>query len=219
MTYRPPDAPLKVLKRIRVPLISKLQAWPDPSPDDVRDLWAAMTAHYNVRVLDKNSASEMQMAADAADRLGLVARDRFLRDFVTTIGDRIYAPFTPGIVTGPWDLWQQTMVVVHELVHVAQDRAQQGILFEYQYASNSTKRAYYEMEAYRANMTLTWIFRNEELSSVGLASLLVDYGCNMADVTMVSKMLQLSLVSIKKGAMPSAPCRFAVDWLRARWSE
>ena len=218
MTYRPPDAPLKTLARIRVPILSKARRWPEPSSDDVRDLWQAMTAHYNVRVIDKNSSAEMQMAADAADRLGFVDRERFLRDFVTTIGDRIYAPFTPGIAVGPWDLWQQTMVIGHECHHVLQDRAQQGILFEYQYASNSTKRAYYEMEAYRVNMTLTWIFRNEELSPLGLAALLSDYGCDMADVTMVSKMLTQSLVAIRRGAIPNEACRFEVDWLKARWS-
>lgn len=218
MTYRPPDQPFKVVKRIRLPILKSMRRWPDPSPEDVSALWEAMCTHFNVSILDKASSEEMQAAANAADALGIVDRERFLRDFVTTIGNRIYTPFEPGVPKPPWDLWQQTMVIGHEVAHVLRDRSMEGILFEYQYASNSTKRAYYEMEAYRVNMTLTWIFRYEELSPLALASLLNDYACDMADVTMVAKMLGQSLIAIKKGAIPNEACRFETDWLKARWS-
>jgi hypothetical protein len=216
MTYRPPESPLKVIRHVQV--MPFMQRWPDPSPDDVRELWKAMTAKYNTHVIDKNNSAEMKLVADVLDRLKIVDKEKFLREYVTTVGDGIYTPFTPGIVVGPWDLWQQTMVVGHEHRHVEQDRAKEGLIFELEYATNATKRAFYEMEAYRVNMTLAWYFRREELSPVSLAAMLSDYGCSLADVEMVAKMLKLSLVSIKKGAIPSPACQFEIDWLKARWA-
>lgn len=219
MTYRPP-ASLKVLKRIRVPYLSKRPPAIDVhkiTPEDVRDFYIAMCGHYNVKLIDKNNSADMQMLADNLDRLGIVDHDRFLRDFVTTVGNKIYAPFTPGIAVGVWDLWQQTMVLGHEIQHVAQDRAKEGILFEFEYTSNSTKRAYYEMEAYRVQQTLAWHFRGEELSPRALAELLRDYNCDQADIDMVCKMLMISAKAIQKGAVPGAVCQFEVDWLEARW--
>ncbi len=220
MTYCPPKE-LKVLKRIRVPVFSKRPPALDVhkiTPADVRDFWAAMTAHYNVRVVDKNSSAEMQMVADHLDRLGIVDHDAFLHDFVTTLDESIYTPFEIGVPTGRWDLWQQMIVLPHEIRHIEQNRAKEGLLYEFEYASNSTKRAFYEMEGYRCQMSLAWIFRGEELSPAGLASVLkVAYNCNDADVAMVTKMLQLSMISIKKGAIPSPSCQFAYHWMHARF--
>ncbi len=216
MTYRVPKNPVyKVLKHI--PVLSP-RRWPDPSSEDVRLLWAAMAAKYNVQIIDKDNASEMQMVADSVDALGILDKEHFLDDYVTTIGDKIYAPFTPGIAVGAWDLWQQTMVIGHEIVHVSQDRAKEGILFELEYSTNSTKRAYYESEAYRVQMTLSWCFRREILNSTVMAGMLADYACNMDDISMVEKILKMSLISIQKGAVPHPVCQWQKQWLEARWS-
>lgn len=192
----------------------------NPTADDVREFWRVMTSRYGTRIIDKNNSVDMKLVADFLDAMKIVDREAFLRRYVTTIGTRIWLPFTPGVESGGWTLWEQIVVCVHEHHHVYLDRmAGEGLEYEFAYATNSTKRAYIEMECYRCNMCMHWHFLGVALDPVQLAAKLkVGYGCNDADVAMVAKMLKLSLMSIKKGAIPGTATQFAVEYLTARWS-
>jgi hypothetical protein len=135
----------------------------------------------------------------------------------TSVLDKSVDEDAQGVPHGACDLWQQIAVCVHEHYHVGQDRSMDGLLFEYSYASNSTTRAYYEAEAYRVNMTLDWRYMGNVLDPAYLASLLKAYNCNEGDIRMVEKMLRVSLVAIKRGAIPGTVTQFACNWLDARW--
>lgn len=206
---------MKVLGR--VPLIGRLFRRVDPTPDDVREFWKAMQGKWDTQRIDKADASDMRVLADLLNLLGIVDKDRFMRMFTTTVGNRIYTPFEPGVPAEGWSLWQQIRICVHEHHHVFQDRVAGGLGFEWNYITSSAKRAHYEAEAYRCEMVLEWRYQGRMLDPKALAGLLRDYGCSADDVAVAEKMLSLSVPSIKAGAIASDVCRWAVGWLDQRW--
>ena len=81
-----------------------------------------MQDHFRTSVINKSSALEMQLVARGLEALGIQRKDRFLKNFTTTIGRRIYTPFEVGSPKGGWDLWHQIVICVHEHQHVVQQR-------------------------------------------------------------------------------------------------
>lgn len=69
-------------------------------------------------------------------------KDRFYREFATALGSTIYIPI---------DGTASKTLIEHELVHVAQDRAD-GWLYRLGYLLSKTKRFRFELEAYTANI-------------------------------------------------------------------
>ncbi len=208
---------LKILDRI--PLFQLRKVRPaEPSPEDVRQAWRVTCAKYGTVVVDKATAEDQKLIAKILDAMGIVPDDAFMTRFVTTLGSRIYVPFTPGTATPIWSLRAQVDVLGHEHEHVWQDRGAGGVEYAFRYATNSTMRAYYEMQAYRVDMAIEWQLWRNELDPSAVASVLRNYDCDEADIVMVTKMLRLSMVSIRKGAVPSEVARFVIDWMIARWS-
>ena len=207
---------LKVLSR--VPVLGPKARNREPSADDVRELWRVTCAKYRTTAVVEWTAEDIAKVRKVLASMGIVPSPDFMEKFVVTIGDGIYVPFRPGIAGVRWTLRQQVDVVAHEHEHVVRDRAPPGIEYEFGYATNATTRAYDEMQAYRADMVVEWRLWRTALDPQSIASMLKDYGCGADDVAMVAKMLRLSMISIRKGAMPSEPARFVCDFLEARWS-
>jgi hypothetical protein len=84
-----------------------------PTPAHVTALWDAMRARYGTRIIDKSSAAEMKLVGWFLERIGVLDQAAFLERFTTTIGRRIYAPFTPGTPTARHSLWSQIVICVH----------------------------------------------------------------------------------------------------------
>jgi hypothetical protein len=212
---------LKILDRI--PLFQLRRVRPaEPSADDVREVWRVTCAKYGTTVVDKRTAEDQKLIARILDAMGIVPDADFMTRFVTTLGNRIYVPFTPGTVTPIWSLRAQVEVLVHENEHRVQDLLagpDPNLEYEFNYATNSTKRAYFEMVCYRAGIATRWRLWREEPDMNRIAqSMKESYACDDADVAMVLKMLKLSWISIRKGAMPSEVARFVCEWFEARWS-
>ena len=74
-----------------LPVVGKV--FVDIQPEEVWAFWRFMQDHYRTTVVNKRDALEMQLVAQALDALGIQSRDRFLRNFTTTLGRRIYTPF------------------------------------------------------------------------------------------------------------------------------
>lgn len=203
----------------RVGLVPRSMRPVTVTQDDVIEFWRVMMEHYGATLIDKTSDADMKIVADALNAMGIMDRERFLTGFTTTIGTKIYAPFTPGTPIGGWNLWNQITVCTHECYHIAQSRQFEGIEFGWRYITSATARAYYEVEAYRSDMVLNWRYQNATLNPALLAGVLRDgYACPEADVRMAEKMFRLSLISIKKGAIPGEVTQFACNWLDARWN-
>ena len=171
-----------------------------------------MQDHYRTTVVNKRDALEMQLVAQALDALGIQSRDRFLRNFTTTLGRRIYTPFEVGSPRGGWDLWSQVVICVHEHQHVVQhDR--EGLSFEVSYLADRAARARWEAEAYRSNLELHFWRYGTTPSARRISEVLGDYGCRPEDVDVAAKSLALSAVSIRKGAVINEATHVALGWL------
>ena len=193
-----------------LPVVGKV--FVDIQPEEVWAFWRFMQDHYRTTVVNKRDALEMQLVAQALDALGIQSRDRFLRNFTTTLGRRIYTPFEVGSPRGGWDLWSQVVICLHEHQHVVQhDR--EGLSFEVSYLADRAARARWEAEAYRSNLELhVWRYGTTP-SARRIAEVLGDYGCRPEDVDVAAKSLALSAVSIRKGAVINEATHVALGWL------
>ena len=193
-----------------LPVVGKV--FVDIQPEEVWAFWRFMQDHYRTTVVNKRDALEMQLVAQALDALGIQSRDRFLRNFTTTLGRRIYTPFEVGSPRGGWDLWSQVVICVHEHQHVVQhDR--EGLSFEVSYLADRAARARWEAEAYRSNLELHFWRYGTTPSARRIAEVLGDYGCRPEDVDVAAKSLALSAVSVRKGAVINEATHVALGWL------
>jgi len=193
-----------------LPVVGKV--FVDIQPEEVWAFWRFMQDHYRTTVVNKRDALEMQLVAQALDALGIQSRDRFLRNFTTTLGRRIYTPFEVGSPRGGWDLWSQVVICVHEHQHVVQhDR--EGLSFEVSYLADRAARSRWEAEAYRSNLELHFWRYGTTPSARRIAEVLGDYGCRPEDVDVAAKSLALSTVSIRKGAVINEATHVALGWL------
>jgi hypothetical protein len=193
-----------------LPVVGKV--FIDIQPEEVWAFWRFMQDHFRTTVVNKRDAFEMQLVAHALDTLGVQSRDRFLRNFTTTLARRIYTPFDLGVPRGGWDLWSQVVVCVHEHQHVVQhDR--EGLSFEVSYLADRAARARWEAEAYRSNLELHFWRYGTTPSARRIAEVLTDYGCRPEDVDVAAKSLALSAVSVRKGAVLNEATHVALGWL------
>jgi len=86
-----------------LPVVGKI--FLDVKPEEVWAFWRFMQDHFRTSVINKSSALEMQLVARGLEALGVQSKERFLKNFTTTIGRRIYTPFEIGSPKGGWDLW------------------------------------------------------------------------------------------------------------------
>lgn len=193
-----------------LPVVGKV--FVDMQPEEVWAFWRFMQDHYRTTVVNKRDALEMQLVAQALDALGIQSRDRFLRNFTTTLGRRIYTPFEVGSPRGGWDLWSQVVICVHEHQHVVQHN-REGLSFEVSYLADRAARARWEAEAYRSNLELHFWRYGTTPSARRIAEVLGDYGCRPEDVDVAAKSLALSAVSIRKGAVINEATHVALGWL------
>jgi hypothetical protein len=187
----------------------------DVQPETVRALWAFMQDRYRTSVRSKADATEMVVVAYALERMGILSAQAFLRQYATTIGRRIYLPFTPGEGV---DLWAQIVTCVHEHQHVEQlDR--EGLEFAFNYVARPAKRALYEAEAARSNMEMHFWRTGQVPSADAIASGLRAYGLSEADVAAAREALRMSAVTVRAGGVVNGASRAALEWLEANAPE
>ena len=206
---------LSVPKRWYGPVSKHVQH--DLVPEDVIEFWRVMLARYNTRILNINDPADNSLVQHGLSRMG-VTDPNVLQNYAITFGTAIYLPFTPGKAVPKWPLWDQIKTCLHEHFHVARSRQFEGVEYGFIYQTNSTSRAYFEGEAYRTQLVLEWRYKGKTSDPEALAEKLRAYKCNDSDISMVAKILRLSLFSIKRGAVPDSVTQFACDWLDARFA-
>jgi hypothetical protein len=185
----------------------------EPTPEIVHDFFAFMAAKYGARIVDKGSAFEMKLAATVLRQMGVLDADGFLDKFATTIGHRVYLPFTPGEAQAGWSLWSQIMVLTHECQHIVQYDSLGALRFGWQYLGSTAARTRLEAEAYRCQLELHFWRTGRLLSPHDLAGGLRNYAVTDADVQVAETFLGLSAESVKRGAVINPTSRAAIDWL------
>ena len=186
----------------------------DVTPNIVRGLWRHLTRLYKSTVFEKRRAPEMYLVAEALARLGIADREAFMREWSTTLGRRIYVPFTIGVGSNSNALWDQVVTAVHEHQHVAQYEAD-GLGFMGSYLLSDTARAKYETDAYRSNLELHWWRYGELPGTEELAAKLRAYAVSEADIAVAAKTLKVSADAVRLGAVVNESSNVAIRWLNA----
>jgi hypothetical protein len=199
-----------------LPLIGK--AFQDITPEEVKAFWQFMQQRFAASVISKSDSTAMAAVGLLLDKLKVLDRDRFLKDFTTTLGHRIYVPFEVGVPQAGYDLWWQVLTCTHECQHVHQfaSSAGSGLEFSWDYLASHAARASYEAEAYTCNLELEW-WRKKAFgrTPAQYAALLTSYGCDAADIAVVTKRLALELVTIKAGGIITEATKTALGWLES----
>ncbi|WP_200846982.1 hypothetical protein, partial [Arthrobacter sp. 18067] len=115
-------------------------------PAEVWAFYQHMQSRLRTKTANKADSLEMQLAAEALQRMGILDRQRFLEKYATTVGRTLYLPFGVVVPKGGWALWAQVVVCVHEHQHVVQ-HDEEGPSYELAYLTSAASRARYETEA------------------------------------------------------------------------
>jgi len=183
-----------------------------PTPEQVKAFWDHMCGKYGSTVVSKADAEEMKLIAKALELIGILDADKFLNQFTTTIGSKIYTPFEVGVESSKHDLWNQMVICAHEHQHVIQAQTI-GVEFATRYLIDPTWRAVYEGEAYRVSMTLL-AWRNGKVPPVtGYVKVIESYGVEGASQQFFKKYLEMSRATLKAGGIPDEAAKVAIDWL------
>lgn len=191
----------------------------DPTAAQVTAFWDAMQARYGTRIIDKSSAAEMRLVGWFLERIGVLDAATFLERFTTTIGRRIYVPFTPGTPTPRHGLWSQMVICVHEHQHVEQQDRDGAFTFALRYLISRAARAAYEADAYRCNLELHHWHTGTIRSPRELAERLRSYGVREADIDVAETTLIAAARTVKAGGLITAASKVAVAWLRQHTPE
>jgi len=185
-----------------------------PTAAQVRAFWKYMQKAYKTQVITKADSDEMKLAGWFLEKMGIQSKKTFLKRFTTTIGHKIYTPVKIGQGKAA-DRRNQFALCVHEHRHVLQfDKDPLSFLFNY--ATSSTKRSIYEVEAYRTNMELHYYFTGELLDINILGDTLRSYGCSKKDVRIFKKYLRMSAETIKRGGVSDSLTKKAIKWLEGQ---
>lgn len=186
----------------------------EPTSVHVTTFWDAMQARYGTRIIDKSSAAEMRLVGWFLERIGVLDAATFLERFTTTIGRRIYVPFTPGTPTSRHSLWSQMVICVHEHQHVEQQDRGGSFAFAFRYLTSRAARAAYEADAYRCNLELHHWHTGSIRSPRELAERLRSYGVRDADIDVAETTLVAAARTVKAGGLITPASKVAVAWLR-----
>ncbi|NVJ28855.1 hypothetical protein HUW62_47460, partial [Myxococcus sp. AM011] len=66
-------------------------------PAEVWAFYQHMQSRLRTKTANKADALEMQLAAEALQRMGILDRQRFLEKYATTVGRTLYLPFEVGV--------------------------------------------------------------------------------------------------------------------------
>lgn len=182
--------------------------------EQVKAFWKYMSSYYETTTVDKNNSAFMGTIGTFLSAIGVQDKQKFMNSYTTTIGTTIYAPFEVGDPS-KWSLWSQVVVCVHEHMHVIQYRKDGALPFSWNYVTSASKRAKYEAEAYRTNLEMHYWNYKSLPDTQDLANKLVAYNVGAADIAVVKKMLDLSAISVKAGAIISDPVKVAIKWIEA----
>lgn len=182
--------------------------------EQVVQFWNYMHSKFSTSTIDKSDATEMQIVAEILDKLGITDKQKFLTSFTTTIGRRIYTPFTVGVESDTHDFWSQIVVCVHEHQHVVQ-HDKSNIEFEFLYLTSKSARAMFEVEAYRCNLEMHFWRYGHTTGVKRYADLLHSYGCDAEDINVAMQSLLLANVTIRQGIVSGESTAVALEWLNA----
>jgi len=179
----------------------------------VMAFWKYMAKKYDFDIVTKADAKEMRIVGWALEQMHIQKKADFLKKYTTTIvlgkWRCVYIPFEIGEGTQA-KLIYQNETCVHESQHVVQ--ATRDRMQPMKYLRSDASRAFYEADAYRANMEMHRFFTGRMLSAKYLANLLKGYSIGKADRRICEKHLIIASKVVKRGGVITGPSKVAIRW-------
>lgn len=182
----------------------------------VKDFYAEALKKFGGQVKGKADSDFMVLVGKFLDGIGVMNKEEFMKEFTTTIGTVIYAPFEVGVDGGAegYDLWQQISVLVHELTHVQQYNASPAE-FMVKYLASRSDRASYEAEAYGSDLEMCWWKYGHGYNIPERVKALAGYALKQEHIDYAAEFLATYNDVFAQGGSISAVAKWAKEWLDA----
>lgn len=175
-----------------------------------------MSAVYATEYVAKGDSVAMALAASALDSMGILNSQDFLRDYTTTIGRRLFLPFSIGEPSDRFSLWGQIKIITHEHQHVRQLDDDGPVAFAAGYIFDGNERARYEAAAYATAFELSRWAGLALDQPKALAEKLAHYGCSQAQQDYAEGILTSYRNTVESGGwlINAAAASTAIEWLQ-----
>lgn len=182
----------------------------------VKDFYGVACTKYGANVTSKSNSDFMKLVGSFLDGIGVIDKEKFMRQYTTTIGATIYSPYEIGVDggSGGYDLWDQVKILCHELVHVVQYKTHPA-KFLVLYLASPSDRASYEAEAYAADLQLFYWMYGHGYDTAQRAKSLLNYGLKQEHCDYVAQYLDVHADIFAQGGASSEVSTWAASWLDA----
>jgi hypothetical protein len=177
----------------------------------VKDFYTAAMEKYGAKIVNKSDSEFMKLVSSFLDGIGVLDKDEFMKNFVTTIGTSIYVPYEVGVDSG-WGLWGQISVLVHELTHCEQYRDSPAA-FMVKYLVNKSDRATYEAQAYGADLEMAYWYTGKGYDLKQRTKSLLNYGLQQEHCDYAAEHLAVYDDVFRQGGGVSPVAAWAKEWL------
>ncbi len=188
-----------------------------PSPAQFQKLMRQLEAKHDVEFIDKRDSVAMKLVSEFLRAFGVMDPQTFLTSYATTIGWKVYLPFTPGEPYGVWeDIPWQYYTVLHEAVHKLQYSRFGGPVFAWDYVVSSEIRAIHEAEAYLLQLEMGWHCEGKVYAPERLAAGLTHYACSPEDCNTAARKLTDDWAAVHRfGAEIHPMSQLGLDFARS----
>lgn len=170
-----------------------------------------MMKTYHFDIIDKPNAYEMQIAARFVSQFTSIGYEDFLKKYSTTVGNRVYIPYTIG-KGNHYQLFNQICTITHEARHVKDFRRNPADMGHYLICQR--KRTEIEYRAYSTYLYLYW-WRYGKLPNIWkVAQKLSNYGVGAEHVKVMYKCLRMQTPIIKRDRIANSVAKTAITWLK-----
>ncbi len=176
---------------------------------EVVDFYRHMTVRFGTKIIDKQSSIIMKIIGCIFQLFRVMTYEEFMNNFITTLGKRIYVPFTVGKKC-QFSLWEQIKVCLHEHEHVSQSN--KDWLYPVKYLLSSRYRMICEAEAYSTAMEIDWWYCKGGSTQV-YTKLLKKYLLTEKLIAEAEKIMLARWEAAKRGEISRGAMQIALTWL------
>lgn len=160
---------------------------------------------YSCEIVTKDK-SWLKYVARYVDMFSNISQEEFMREYTTTIGNKIYMP------DGYTRNWVFIKLVTHEVQHVADFAKNPEDMI--MYCLSKQRRGYLEMRAMTTSFELEWWKNKRLLNPQKYSRRLLDYGLENEHVEFVEKGLTSCMLSIQQGKIITPVGRDSISLLK-----
>lgn len=178
----------------------------EPTQAEADAFTAFMASHFDVSIIDKDDAVEMQIAGSFLDALGIIDKELFFSSYTTTIGNKIYMPTN----TSPWN---RIFILPHEVTHTLQFRKDGFAPLSWAYLTDQEQRSMLEAEAYVVSSEMHFWRYGTPIDTQWVVDSLANYALDENHREVVRTYVNAASVTVAAGGIGHEASKIAIAWL------